>query len=1316
MPLRDHTVGGYSQYTVKREEPRPVPGLMDTVVDAMYLENDVLNAWELMNRPVFPNANPEYPLSKKLESTGLWERRLDFLGVQSDAEFEFRANQIQTEERRRQNLAAAGWPGIVAMIGAGTLSPTLAIPLVGPGLKGAKAVTYSASLAALAAGAQEGVLLTNQQTRTDEEVVFSIAASTVVGGILGGAISMLSKGELDQLASDMATSMVDIPMPTPTGSSAGAAFASRESAGKMARGAANKLAFTSPVLRLIQQESSPVGRAFAHAYSDAGVRMEGAAKGIAAAPGGNIESLIKTYTVYTIKGITALDKHYSDYMLVPEGRARGLRTALARLTSTGKMTRSQFNEEVTKRIWSGEPNDIAEINKAADQLTTEVYDPLLKEAQEAGLLPDTIDLKGDMGYTRRMFNTAIIAAKQNEFIELLARNYEKQLNADFLERFQKFSERAAKDADLLNDLSLSREETHALRTKFLQELEEVEQLVPEHLRFIEDDISMLQTQLRSIPDSPERAGAAQSPREIREGIKNEIRQLKAQGGEALAASKEARQAINRRLRNLSKSRVAMADKQAAKLERMERIDELSQNSLNRAVRAANRFLKLLDRTSPKELNKEVSKLKTAFAQAAKTYDNSEETLVKLRDEEGTSGPLANFFEQAEARDRQALRGEKMTEIVERLDEAENFDTAAWKETVNELINESIERVQNIIMRRGARQQRLAKEVEALDPKLVDERIAKIARKAKDRKASIADFHRNVFGISPDLDKGIADFSAYARELAADTTNKILGLNDRIQFNDLIREKRGPEIARMLNIPSMEVADFLEKDAERLLRLYVKTMGSDIPIHKVTGSANSAERFADLEVEYKSRIAAIAQATGKEGKPLSKEDQELLQAKALKEYNEVKEDMIVLLQRARRSRGIPNNPTGAAARMARFAMNLNTGRFMGGVLIASIPDVGRPIQKFGLTRVFRDGFVPLITNLKAVKLSMREGELAGNCNDIITHSRTLAFSEINDAYAQGSKLERGAEFIANKMGQIALFDYWTDAWKSFTAHLSNVEILEAISVVMEGGSAKALKKAQTTLTRSNLTPDIVQTIWEQVQRGGGAKVNGVWMPQTEMWDVAQPHVKYAQQAYYAALNKYIDDTITTPGFERPSMVDANIATKLLFQFKSFAMASTTKTLIAGLQENDLRFVNGAIISLAFGALSYYLWATAAGGKAYEEMLDADLSKFADEAISRSGLSGSLDLVHGFAQKIPGLTPYTSFSGTRSSRRENDLSSFIMGPSWDLFMKSQGVLMGIDDPTQGTANTASKLIPLQNHFMLGRIFDAIVANSGLPEQRQ
>src|SRR5690606_29787424 len=123
------------------------------------------------------------------------------------------------------------------------------------------------------------------------------------------------------------------------------------------------------------------------------------------------------------------------------------------------------------------------------------------------------------------------------------------------------------------------------------------------------------------------------------------------------------------------------------------------------------------------------------------------------------------------------------------------------------------------------------------------------------------------------------------------------------------------------------------------------------------------------------------------------------------------------------------------------------------------------------------------------------------------------------------------------------------------------------------------------------------IWKEVvENGGGERVNGVWLPNTEVWQ--SPAMR---RAFRAAVVKEARDTIVTPGVERPLIVDETLLGKIIFQFRSFGLSSTTKTILAGaqqLRQGDMAIVNGTILSLALGALSYYIWAVSVGGEAYE----------------------------------------------------------------------------------------------------------------------
>lgn len=324
---------------------------------------------------------------------------------------------------------------------------------------------------------------------------------------------------------------------------------------------------------------------------------------------------------------------------------------------------------------------------------------------------------------------------------------------------------------------------------------------------------------------------------------------------------------------------------------------------------------------------------------------------------------------------------------------------------------------------------------------------------------------------------------------------------------------------------------------------------------------------------------------------------------------------------------------------------------------------------------------------------------------------------DDAY-RGTMVERGLHYFATRLGTLGLFDQWNSAMKQITAGVTNTKALDAIAIVNgEKASAKEVRQAQAFLAKNNIDREIAETIWAQVTNGeGGGKVNGVWLPNTESWDVSDPMVAKARRAYRAMLTGEVDSTIITPGFERPSWVDANLLYRALAQFRSYGFSSTQKVVMAGLQEHDAAFVNGVMVSLGLGAFGYYLWATSVGGDAYEEMMNAPIEKWADEAITRSGVLGIFDEVQRTAQRVPGLREYASLSGTRSTRREGgDLVEGVLGPSFDLIDKAAGVIAGLDDPTKHTLHLARQMLPFQNLFYLRQLLDQIEQSAGLPERR-
>lgn len=668
---------------------------------------------------------------------------------------------------------------------------------------------------------------------------------------------------------------------------------------------------------------------------------------------------------------------------------------------------------------------------------------------------------------------------------------------------------------------------------------------------------------------------------------------------------------------------------------------------------------------------------------------------------------------------------KMNEFAERIDDLDSFDRVGWRAEVDQMMRDLADTATKVNARRVLRNEKLWKRAERLSPEAQAKRVAKVEEKAKGRLPKFNESWRAQGAVDADIMTGKADFTDAADEIAREVTKKILGVDRRLAYSDIIRELRGPELARVLNIPSEKIIDFLEDDVEKMIAVYTRTLGADLSIMQVFKSLDMAEPLSKLDDERQAVLKRLSSATKKDGTP--KYTQEQLEKESLKVnqfYDQGRKDVLVLYERARGMRGIPQDADAWSYRAAKIAMDLNYLRFMGSVVISSIPDIARIVMRHGLERTMRSAVIPMITNFKTIRISQREAMRAGTALDQVMHTRMYSISDVFDDANRGTAIERGIHLMATRLGTFGLFDQWNSAIKQITAGVVNTRLLDSIAMVMGDvkASAKEMTQATEFLARNNITEDIAQTIWKEVTNGkGGGKVNGIWLPNTEDWNIADPAVAFARRAYRAALGGEVDATIITPGFGRPNWTDANTLGRMLAQFKSFGLVSTQKTLMAGLQEHDAAFFNGVMLSLGLGMVSYFLWAKSVGGKAEEEMYqaieDGNWEKFADEAIARSGVLGVFSEVQRVAERIPLLRKYANLSGSPSTRREGgDLTEALLGPSFDLLEKSGNFIAGVDEPAKSTIHQLRLMLPFQNLFYFRRILDAVEDAAPLPERRK
>lgn len=560
------------------------------------------------------------------------------------------------------------------------------------------------------------------------------------------------------------------------------------------------------------------------------------------------------------------------------------------------------------------------------------------------------------------------------------------------------------------------------------------------------------------------------------------------------------------------------------------------------------------------------------------------------------------------------------------------------------------------------------------------KVDEAADKADDAAKKAAEFGR----LSDDELKSVVD----------EVINTILGnAEGRIPY-DIVAGPRGPLKERVLKIESAKIHDFLENDIEQVMRAQLRTMSADVELAKKFGSVDLKEEIRKIHDEADARIAKAT---------TPKERQRLEKARK----NAVR-DVEGIRDRLRGTYKLPSDPSSLVLRAGRIARNLNYMRLLGGMTISAIPDIAKVTFTHGLTSTFRDGFMPLMRNFKAVRLAGEEVKAAGTALDMVLDSRTMALADITDDFGRHSKFERGLSALSSKFGVMSLMAPWNAALKQFSGLVTMTNILRASEAVTKGTASPDMVRK---LAAAGIDADLAGRIAKEFAKHG-EKIDGVWVAKGADWTD-----KEALEAFRAAVVRDVDRIIVTPGQDKPLWMSTELG-KTVGQFKSFAISSMQKTLLSGIQQRDAATLNGTLLMLGLGAMVYALKEKNAGRE-----LSDDPRVWAAEALDRSGLTGWLVEANNIAEKATrgrvGLSALTGQQITRYASR--NVTGAFLGPSADavsdIFQVSGSIFAG--DTTQADLRRMRQMLPFQNLFWMRSLFNKVETATGdalnLPERR-
>lgn len=1089
----------------------------------------------------------------------------------------------------------------------------------------------------------------------------------------------------------------------------------------------------SPITRQLENKFFPSARGWAARLQVPGVKLEGGMSG-----DGDAFSRSKVHYAEQAKFIVAWDEAWANYVTGGKGSPK-IRAAVAaryKITGdapTGKLTYTQFKEEAFRAANTGELHEVPEVMKGVQAMhnyfnyVDRVADQYHKERMDIeGVFPaedGAGEFEGDFyaaagestgepkgprrlykkiefgeedelqNYVHHIFDDVAIERNTVGFLDDLTKHNKLMMQDGFDTAYQRYAKRQDSLKALEKILTLDEAGITDLHTNLLK---------------LRDDIDLKYgAVIKQTADLRKSMKAAGEDKDVIEKAVSDFESLL--GPEYLMAVKQRRQ-ISKELSVLNKVGAGLSEQQIKLLEQIDDLEDLQLKELSRVSDAGARLAEKLAKLSKKQARADetVQREIKAFQKAAALYRKYVDRADKLAKKD-------DLTRAAEAEGAADLTTSRMNKALEAVEKNRRIDFAELEKLQRDILQGVLVRTRDLNAKRVLREERIKARAEKADP----------AARAEYRKAELATVKKTMADYEDAFDtawrqrgatgnptRGTVDFTEQATKDAQTLYQSIMGNPMRVAGLEVLAAERGPQLQRSLNLPFAIKSKWLVRDPEAVIRAHGHSMFPDLEMYRMTGSVNGAPIFDELRLDYERKLSQLALIP--EGPQREKASLELNKA-----YKDTEKDWAVLVDRFRHKRGIVSNSIGA--RMGRFAMNLNVTRFMGMVAISSLPDIARVTFRYGMLGAFNDAWKPLLTDMPRVKAVRAEANRFGIALDPLLHSRAAMINDTFDNQAtRQNMLERGMEFLANKTGFVALFDRWTAEMKYLSTNAVFGEFSHALRVVNNRGEfpAAEVAKAEQMLADTSIGNEMASRIWAQYGKAGGSTEfkDGFRLPNSEVWDDFE-----ALMALKAGVGRVVDDLIISPGLDRPSWMDENLAFKMVGQFRSFTYTSTTRILMAGLQEPDMVFLQGAVFSVALGALSYYTWAATVGGKAYAEAMEMDPDKWLYEAVGRSGILAVLSEGQRIGEQIPGLNDWMIFGANESrASRPSSILGAVLGPSYDLAEKLAGVAQGLHDPTQATLHQARlAMVPYQNVFylrgLLTKLEEGLSSTLGIPERR-
>lgn len=489
----------------------------------------------------------------------------------------------------------------------------------------------------------------------------------------------------------------------------------------------------------------------------------------------------------------------------------------------------------------------------------------------------------------------------------------------------------------------------------------------------------------------------------------------------------------------------------------------------------------------------------------------------------------------------------------------------------------------------------------------------------------------------------------------------------------------PLRSRALDIHNKEVlkaGNFMETDVEVVAHIYLQKMAPIIEVTRNFGDRSLNKYREPLNQALDLRVMEL-RAAGDEATAKAIEKEQVEINKAIDNLR----DMVLGIY------GMSKNPahwSGRATRLATSYMNLVA---MGRAVYVALNDVGNYVGYVGFKNALGDGWRYILarTRKDANEWNIGRDEVlwAGEANNIWSSTRGLSMTDIGGMPTIG-KAERMMAKANQRMFMLNLLTPWTDFMEGMTGTMAQSAIIRDALAFADG---KLSPSRMSEVTKLGMTREMAGKIALQWRRLDPEVRQGrhLLLANTDKWNDID-----AVNAFRAMLATEIANLVPAPkAADKPTFMHKDWG-RIMFQYKGFSFAATTRILMANMQRRDKRALNTVVSMIGMSYLIDLL--------KQPDFISQDFEEQLFRAVEISGVAGILSDAN---QMIEGASG--GEAGMRSmlglDPRERDVTTqtrfgAVAGAVPNLATSFGNAMLSDDSDTADVARAIRYAIPYNN----------------------